>query len=234
VFATAIVAAVLVVTAFVVALAGVGAPARPGTSEDGVAVVDADGDEIGDAAVDLAEPVRIRVDDDAAPGAGSISGELAFGPAPLPGAERTDLVAGEGGAFAELDLSGSRSLVTGALDLDIDLHDGSGNVIDTVALGIDGSNPPWLTVAGVVALALVLLVVAILENLLRPAWRRGRATVMQTVQVGIYGGALGVLAVVLVGLFGATGPSVAGAITTAAIAALAGIVTTRVLVARRG
>jgi serine/threonine-protein kinase len=184
----------LLLVAVAVALAGVGSPPRVGGDARPRIIVGTPDDK-GDAVVDLSKPVPV-VGSVVPEAAGADSVQVALGVDKLDLAEATvPLPSGPDGRFAtEVDLTGRRFLVTGTVEARVRFLSG-GRVVAQRALPVKTSPRSLLTVPGGLALALVLLVFAYAESILR-SMRRGRKAVTGPPGLAVVGALAGALAVV--------------------------------------
>lgn len=212
-----IVALALLAAAFAVGLIGLRAPGRGGELSAGevtVAGVDVAGGQ--DVELDLDEEISLEV---ASAGAAPVEVELSLTALGVPlGDDRGEL---DGSGATQLDLSGSRYLVTGTVTGKVTLHDAAGST-RTHEFPVTSAGSPWLTVPGIACVIAVLVLVAFAESFLR-SLRRGRKRFAGRVGLVIVGAALGVV-VALVGWVAGSGePAIPTLIVAGALGAAAGV-----------
>jgi len=223
--ALAWVGAALAVVALVLGLLGVGSSTtKPGLPAGSVTVAGHD-PTAGRVPVNLNQPIPIVVHGLPAGSGVPSSARLVISLGGLSVVHSTSVpfVRTSDGLVTNVDASAGRYLVGGKLTANLELVGSQGTVDDH--FGLHASRSPFGTFGGVVGIALLLIVAAYTESILRTL-RRGRrrqnrAAVGGLAVVGAFGG----LAAALFGwMIGISAPTIGGIILPAVIAAAAGLV----------
>lgn len=201
---------------------GVVTPARSEVLPDGAATVA--GTDISEEAidVDLAEPVELRFTElpSEAAAADQVQLGLSIAGVPLVSSSTEPLVPVEGGFEAVVDADANRYLVAGEVTGHLRLLSG-----DDVVLNHDFALRPGgiglLSVPGVLAVVLLLMVVGYAEAILRTLRQRRRKR-SGVVSVAIVGAGAGLVALLISWLLGGVEPSIAVAVACMVVGATAG------------
>ena len=200
-------ALVLTLVMLTVAFVGLGGANRTTAIEEGVAQV-AGKDPAGGGAVelDLSKPIEIRLGQlpPEARAAQEVQLGLSFAGIPLPASTAERLEPGDSGLHAAVSASGGRYLVAGEVTAELRLL-ADDEVVLRHEFPVRSEQPDFLTVPGVLVVALILFLLAYAESLLRPL-RRGRRRVVGVVGMVLLGTGLGVMAVLLGSLLGGSEP----------------------------
>jgi serine/threonine protein kinase len=221
----------MLILALAVGYLGIGSPSRSRTIGRGVATVagtDVAGSD--DAKLDLAKPVEIRLSQLPPAAAGATRAQLGLSVAgvPLPASTIEDLTRTDQGLVATVEASSARYLIAGDATAELRLLSDD-QVLLRHQFAAASKQPAFLTIPGVLVLALVLFLLAYVESLMRPL-RRGRRQVTGLVGMVVLGGGLGLVLVPFAWLLGGAEPTMttavvsmlfgAGAAVAAALAAI--------------
>jgi serine/threonine-protein kinase len=209
-------ALVLLLLALGVALIGLGKPslAKGGIPKGTASVAAVDPTSSSTITLDLSKPIPIQVTN---PGsATAVQLALSVAGIPLPVSTTEQLTRSGNVATAAVNASTDRYLAAGTVTGDLRLLHGTTTTQHQQFLA-KGKQLSFLTVPGVLVVALLLFFLAYIESLLRPL-RRGRRGVSGVIGLAVFGAGLGATIVGFTWLVGSPEPS----ITTIIVCALAG------------
>jgi serine/threonine protein kinase len=214
-------ALVLFLVAIAVALIGIGKPTinKGGLAPGMATVANVDPTASKTIKLDLSQPIPIQINDPA----NATDVQLSFSVAgvPLPASTTEPLARSGNVATAAVSASTDRYLTGGTVTADLRLLAGGATLKHQQFLA-KGQQPAFLTVPGVLLVALFLFFVAYLESLMRPL-RRGRRGVSGVIGMALFGAGLGATIVGLTWLLGSPEPSVTTIVVCAVCGAGAGI-----------
>lgn len=219
----AIAALALLGATVVFALAGIGSPQRDQALAPGS--VSVAGVDIGSGAapsIDFAQPIEIRLQQlpPAARAATEVQLGLSTAGVPLIDSGSEPLPPNRGQAGVLVNATASRYLAAAEVTGEFRLKAGDATLLQH-QFPIKPKQPSLLTLPGVLAIALLLLVVAYTESLLRPL-RRGRRLASAVVGMVFMGAAWGVVASIFAWLLGSGEPTPANLL-TCLVGAAAGV-----------
>lgn len=215
---------VLLFLALAVGFLGISKPTRTRAVDPGaVTVAGIDPAQDGALKLDLAKPVEIRVRDLPAAAANATGAQLGLSVAgiPLPASTAEPLSATDNGLVAMVDANNARYLVAGKATAQLRLLAGNQVVLRHDFVATSGQSS-FLSIPGVLVVALLLFLLAYVESVLRPL-RRGRRRVTGIVGMALLGAGLGLTIVPFAWLLGGGEPTVATAVVTMAIGGAAAI-----------
>ncbi|HUC03996.1 MAG TPA: hypothetical protein VL961_01270, partial [Acidimicrobiales bacterium] len=219
------VAAAAALLATVFGLLGVGAGGPSGGAVAGAVRVD--GRALGGAAipVDLDRPIPVEVDAAllSGPPPSGVAVTLSLAGYPVAHSTSGPMVRHGGELTTMVDLSSGRYIAGGSLRATVELS-GPGTAARTASFTLAATRSPFASLAGIVAVAALLLVAAYAESTLR-ALRRGRRREQWVTVggVGLVGAAAGITASLWGWLLGAATPTGVSTVLAAAIGLVAGL-----------
>jgi serine/threonine-protein kinase len=215
---------VLLFLALAVGFLGVSRPTRARTISQGmVTVAGADLTQGGAVELDLSKPVEIRVRELPAAAANATHAQLGLSVAgiPLPASTTEALTRTDQGLVAMVDANNARYLVAGKATGELRLLTDD-EVVLSHGFVATSTQSAFLTIPGVLVVALLLFLLAYVESVLRPL-RRGRRRVTGIVGMALLGAGLGLAIVPFAWLLGGGEPTLSTATLCAAIGGAAAI-----------
>jgi serine/threonine-protein kinase len=217
-------ALVLLLVALIVAFVGPGSNTPKRVLGPGMATVNGvDASRGGGVTLDFSKPIDIRLTGLAGEAAAANRVQLGFSVAwaPLPESTTEDLARTDTGVSAAVDAAGNRYLVAGAVTAELRLLVDD-NVVLRHQFRARTSRMGFLTIPGVLVVAVLLFLLAYVEALLRPL-RRGRRQISGLAGMVLIGAALGAVLVPFVWLLGGPEPSATSAVVCLLFGAGAGV-----------
>ena len=206
-------ALVLFIVTFGLALIGLGKPSIPlGLTPRTATVAGADPTNTSTIKLDLSQPIPVQLTQVPA-NVTSVQIALSVGGIPLPASATVPLTAAGAVQQASVSATSDRYLVGGTVTGDLKLI-GGGKTLAQQKFLAKGKQSPFLSVPGVLVIALFLFFVAYMESLLRPL-RRGRRGVSGVVGMALLGAGLGATIVGLTWLLGSPEPTISTVIVCA-------------------
>lgn len=214
----------LLFLALAVGFLGLTEPTRARTIDAGVATVaGVDPGQDGAVPLDLSKPVEIRLNQLPAAAAGATRAQLGLSIAgvPLPASTTQDLAATDQGMVAMVEANSARYLVAGEATGELRLLSGD-EVVLRHQFKADSTQSAFLTIPGILVIALTLFVLAYVESVLRPL-RRGRRKITGILGMVVLGAGLGAVIVPLAWLLGGGEPTVSTAVVAMVLGVLSAV-----------
>jgi serine/threonine-protein kinase len=205
-----------------VALVGIGSPARSHRAPKGLVSIGGHDPAKGSVSLDLSKPIPVRLTGPAPAGVNAARLVLSVGGLPLIESSTGDFAPGSAGMDTTIDDQANRFLtggtVTGELEL---LRDTT--VVSRYGMAVHPARRGLASAPGVAAIALTLFLSAYGESLLSPVWRRGRTRRASTVGMAAVGAGVGLLAVALAWVLVGREPLVSTAVVCIALGSASGV-----------
>jgi serine/threonine-protein kinase len=215
-------AAGLLALMLLVALVGIGSPARSHRAPKGLVSIGGHDPAKGSVSLDLGKPIPVRLTGPAPAGVNAARLVLSVGGLPLIESSTGDFAPGSAGMDTTIDDQANRFLtggtVTGELEL---LRDTT--VVSRYGMAVHPARRGLASAPGVAAIALTLFLSAYGESLLSPVWRRGRTRRASTVGMAAVGAGVGLLAVALAWVLVGREPLVSTAVVCIALGSASGV-----------